>query len=442
MGIPAESPVRPLRTREGIALAAVLFGIVIIGLITAGTFAMTDLDTKASRNRADAAVAMRLAHTAQAHALSLFRTHLNDTTINRLLRGWDNTTGTADDGKFVNWAGLGDSLRILTTGRTTSDGTYWAEMMDDPADSDANPFNDTNWRFLIRCAGETPTGSRAVIDMVVKYLPPLPAVTMNGNTVVQGSPTVQGACGNMHMNGNVNLSGTTEVNKYLTSSGTPSGAGNVVNVSGVNVGVYTVPEQIPIPTMTASEYCPGAQYVLQSNGQILRRSDGMTFPALGTVVFGWTLNMSTLKWESNSSVLSGSYCVQGNATVTGNPGAVGAPTPISIYATGSLQVSGNPNLSPYDSNSIVFLADGDLYIAGNSNTNYNGIMYGGSNCRSSGNLNLTGQLLCKSGPLPAGAAEIVASNLIEGSPTFTYSCGWARPNDRYRIVSWYQRIGM
>jgi hypothetical protein len=417
---------------------------VIISLITAGAWMITDLDTKATYNREDAATALRLAHTAETHALSLFRTKLNDTTINRLLRGYDDAPGTADDGLFIDFPELGDSLDIEATGRAAQGGTYFVQMFDDPNDSDADAFNDTNWRFLVRCAGETPRGSRAVIDFVVKYLPPLPAIAMNGNTVIQGGATVLGECGNIHMNDNVNVSGNITVDKYLMTSGTPSGSGSVLNAAAVNVGVYPVPDEIPIPVMTAAQYCPGAEYVLQADGNILRRSDGITFPAIGgSVVFGWTRSSAspTVVWTSNNTIAPGSYCVEGNATLSGNPGTTASPIPVSVYATGSIDVAGNPNLSAYDSDDIVMLADGDLYIRGNSNTNYEGILYGGSNCRASGNLNLSGQFLCQSGPLPAGADDIVAANLIEGNPTFSYNCGWATPNDRYRIVSWYQGVG-
>ena len=442
MGIPTEPPVMRLRNREGIALAAAIFGIVIVSLITAGTFMLTDLDTKATHNREDAARALRLTHTAQAHALSLFRTHLADTTITRLLRGWDNNTPTTDDGTFTGFTGLTGGLAIPAAGVTTSDGTYWATMMDDPVDGDGDPLADSNWRFLVRCSAETARGSRATVDFVVKYLPPLPAVTMNGNSVIQGGPTATGACGDIHTNGNVSVSGTITVNDHLTTSGTSSGSGTVVNGSGTIVGVEPVPEPIPIPTMTAAEYCPGAGYVLRADGNILDRSTGIYTLAIGTVVLGWSrTSAAPVVWTSNSSIASGSFCVEGNATISGNPGTTSTPVPVTIYATGSVDVSGNPNLGAYENN-IVILADGDLYIRGNSNTNYNGILYGGSNCRASGNLNLTGQFLCQSGPLPAGAQDIVASNLIEGNPTFNYPCTWANFNDKYKIVSWYQRVDM
>lgn len=441
MGISPESPVvSRMRNREGIALIAAIFGIVIISLITAGAFALTDLDTKATYNRADASTAMRLAHTAQAHALSLFRTHLADTTINRLFAGQDNATGTADDGLFISWTGIDNTIDIPAAGRTTADGTYWATMMDDPNDSNVSPFIDANWRFLVRCAGQTPRGSRAVIDFVVKYLPPVPAVAMNGNTVIQGGPAVTGACGNIHMNSNVTVAGNLTVNRYLTVSGTPSGSGDVYNAGGIEVGAYQVPDQIPIPTMTAAEHCPGALYVLRADGQVLDRTTGLTVPP---APLGWAYTVVSGKvlWTSQSTVVTGSYCAMGNVTISGGPGAVGTPLPLSVYATGSINVAGNPNLRPFGTNNIIMLADGDIYIAGNSNTNYEGIIYGGSNCRASGNLRLSGQFLCQSGPLPAVANEIVASNLIEGNPRFDYSCTWANANDKYKIVSWYQRIG-
>ncbi|MGH7446982.1 MAG: hypothetical protein ACREK1_01870, partial [Longimicrobiales bacterium] len=119
-----------------------------------------------------------------------------------------------------------------------------------------------------------------------------------------------------------------------------------------------------------------------------------------------------------------------------------SPLPVSIFATGSIDVSGNPNFATYGSNEVLLLADGDLDISGNAGTSYDGIMYGGSNCRVSGNTTITGQFLCQSGPLPAGAEDYVPYNLIEGNPIFNYGCTWAVPNDRYTIVSWYQRLNM
>lgn len=437
MGLPSESPVViGLRSRDGIALVAAIFGIVVIGLITAGAFALTDLDTKATYNREDAATALRLAHTAEAHALSLFRTQLNDTSVNRLLRGADNTANTTDDGLFVDFPGLGASIDIPDAGRAGQGGTYTAQILDDPNDGDGNAFNDTNWRFVVRCAGETARGSRSVIEFVVKYLPPVPAIAFNGNVVLQGNPTANGTCGDIHANGNVSVSGTITVNRLLTTSGTPSGSGNVVNASAISIGVLPVPEQIPIPTMTAAEYCPSADYVLNADGTALNRATGITTTGL----LGWARSVSggIVTWTASATMLPASYCAMANVIISGNPG----PIAVSVFSTGSIEISGNPKLSPAHPSSVLLLADGDLYVRGNGSTTYNGILYGGSNCRASGSLNLTGQYLCQSGPAPAGHREIVASNLIEGNPIFNYSCTWAVPNDKYRITSWYQRIGI
>lgn len=439
MGLPAESPV-VMRSREGVALAAVIFGIVVISLITAGTFALTDLDTKATANREDAATALRLAHSAETHALSLFRTKLNDTTINHLLRGNNNTSGNADDGLFINFPGLGDSLDIPAAGRPAQGGSYFARILDDPNDGDADPFTDTNWRFIVRCAGETPRGSRSVIEFVVRYMPPLPAIAFNGNTVMQGNPSAQGTCGDIHTNGNVTVSGTITVNSELTTYGTVSGSGVVENAGGVSVGVQTVPVQIPIPVMAAADYCATADWILQPDGLIRNRVSTLALPA-ASLALGWSRTVAPpnkVEWTSTSSIATGSYCVEGSATMSGGPG----PIAVSVFATGSIEISGNPKLHPKHASGVLLLADGDLVLSGNTSSTFNGIVYGGSQCRSSGNLNLTGQYLCQGGPTPALAKEIVASNLIEGNPNFNYSCTWAVPNDKYRITSWYQRVDM
>ncbi|MGH7449045.1 MAG: hypothetical protein ACRELT_15845, partial [Longimicrobiales bacterium] len=328
MDIPAESPVIRLRSRPGVALAAAIFSIVVVGLITAGVWTLTELDTKATHNREDAATALRLAHSGGVHAMSVFRQQLNDTTVNRLLRGYDNVANTADDGLLIGFPGLGSTVNIPAAGRAGQNGSYLVRVYDDPNDGDANAFNDTNWRFLVRCTGVTTRGARAVVDYVVKYLPPLPAIAFNGDAVLQGGPAVTGACGDIHTNGNVTVSGTITVNDHLTTSGTASGTGTVVNAASTTVGVEPVVGTIPIPTMTAAEYCPGAEYVLQADGFILRRSDMSLHNAISTVVFGWRrTSASPLVWTSNGSILSGSYCVMGNAVLSGNPGSSLSPLP-------------------------------------------------------------------------------------------------------------------
>src|SRR5687768_14547237 len=153
--------------REGFALPAAIFGMVVISLITAGTMTLTDLDSKATTNRVDAATAQRLAHTAETHAIAVLRTRMKDTTFNRILRGADNVQSTSDDGLLDGYATLGDSLDIPGTGRATAGGTYYVKITDDPRETDLLPFADSNKRLLITCRGVTASGSQAEINVIV-----------------------------------------------------------------------------------------------------------------------------------------------------------------------------------------------------------------------------------------------------------------------------------
>src|SRR5687767_10044387 len=155
MGIFAKPPViRPLN-RPGLALPSAIFGIVVVGMITAGAWSVTELDLKATNNRVDAATALRLAHTAETHAIAVLRNRLGDTIgLTRLIRGWDNLYPSADDSLLSGYQPLGDSLRVTAAGKVVDGvtgivGTYFIKFADDPADADNDPGTDSNNRMMI-----------------------------------------------------------------------------------------------------------------------------------------------------------------------------------------------------------------------------------------------------------------------------------------------------
>src|SRR5688500_4196136 len=135
--------------RPGLALPSAVFGIVVVGMITAGAWSVTELDLKATSNRVDAATALRLAHTAETHAIALLRNSMENTPFDSLLRGYDYTANTADDGLLAGYDTLGDSLKIPSTGMTverngTVIGRYFVKITDDPRETDGLPFTDSN----------------------------------------------------------------------------------------------------------------------------------------------------------------------------------------------------------------------------------------------------------------------------------------------------------
>jgi hypothetical protein len=463
LAAPTASPAAPaLRSRSGFALPAAIFGIVIVGILTSGAFVLTDLDTRGTRNREDAATALRIAQTGATHGVSLLRHQLRDTSFNRLLRGFDNNgAATADNGLFIQYPGLGDSLSIPATGRATTGGRYYVRILNDPVDGENN-LTDSNARIVLRCVGETTSGARAVVDLVVRYVPPLPAVAFDGNVEISGNPTIAGACGDIHVNGHIKIGGTVRVNSRLTVNGShevPSG--KLLNASGTSIPP-TTSDPVPIPTMLVADYCSTADYVMRHNGTVFVRATGATlaYNSSGNYsgITGWKTgnpNSSETIWESTSdNITPGSYCFEEHPTngrgssvsLSNNPGTASNPLSLSILASGSVQLSGNPYMRPAHPSGVTILAEGDLKLNGNATsgaTNFDGVFYGGNQCEISGVPTISGQFLCKANPVQRlGAVNWVAENKISGDAKITYGCGNATNSYRYRIVSWYQRLAM
>src|SRR5688572_25928467 len=175
--------------RPGLALPSAVFGIVIVGMITAGAWSVTELDLKATNNRVDAATALRLAHTAETHAVAVLRNRLGDTiTLTRLISGWDGIYGTADDSLLNTYGPLGDSLSVTAAGKAVTVsgdtiGKFFIKFADDPADADGIPGTDSNNRMMIICRGLTESGSTAEINVIVGNFF-LPALAVDGNVQI------------------------------------------------------------------------------------------------------------------------------------------------------------------------------------------------------------------------------------------------------------------
>jgi hypothetical protein len=135
-------------------------------------------------------------------------------------------------------------------------------------------------------------------------------------------------------------------------------------------------------------------------------------------------------------------CAHGNVKVSGNAGSALNPLQMSIFATLSVEISGNPYLKSSHPEGIGILAGGDVKISGNPASgfqNYEGLVYAGAQCMTNGNPAVFGQLLCKSKPDPAGSSQLVDFNQIPGNARITSDCNGLAARYR-RIASWYQPL--
>jgi hypothetical protein len=293
-----------------------------------------------------------------------------------------------------------------------------------------------NGRVLVRCRSLMPDGTTADEAAIIAAIP-MPGFAADGNVNFAGGPTITGACGTAHANGNLSSAGGgPTVGISASATGVVSGSWN--KPDGTAAPKVNGADPVDIPDLNPMNYCGGATYRLLATGFVLNVATGFQTPAAGT---GWTYNPVTTTWSfGGAPINNGSYCVAGNVAIAGNNGAAGAPLQVSIMATGSISVQGNTYLAPFDPDGILFMAAGDLMVAGNPGSAYSGMMYAGAQCLAQGNATLSGQLLCANGAQPAGATAYAATTTVQGSFTLNYDCSGNVFNKR-RVLYWYPRIG-
>ena len=429
--------------RAGMALAAAIGALTALSVLLSATWIIVDLNVKSSLNRESAVRAMLVAESGAAHTLSLLRGDLSTRTFDHLLMGSDSVRNTADDALLMGY-GLATADFIPDTGLTVPDGKYFVTLLDDAADNDGDPLKDSNNRILARCRGITGDGASAVIEMVIGVTP-LPGFVTDGSLTINGNPDVLGACGSVHANQIVVVSGNPTVAQGVSASDTVTVSGSIQDANGNPVTPLHHQPPIEIPALDPMDYCGDADYILEADGTFITVAPPSTQDANGNEVEGWKLvGTSPPRWDvSGNSMAAGTYCVQGNVKISGNPSGPGNTSlPLTILATGSVGFSGNPQVTPAHPDGIAVISGGDIEISGNpSSDGYEGVFYARSQCRINGNPTINGQVMCDDEPNAAGTDNDVNQNAISGNPTITYNCSGLFGGKR-RVLAWYQRLGI
>lgn len=228
----------------------------------------------------------------------------------------------------------------------------------------------------------------------------------------------------------------------LSTTGSVTGGKVVRNPDGTPKSPLTGESPMPVPDLNPLDFCGNANYILRTDGYVLRVSDGTLHDARSTEKFGFKRSgTSPLMWDHKGSLaVRGTFCAHGNVKVGDEFGTPSNPFSFSLIATGSIQISGNPYIKPASVDSILLMAGGDLQISGNptgSATSFEGLIYAGSQCQIKGNPRLRGQLICKNKPNPAGSENWVTQNVISGNPEIIYDCN-GRMSGIRRISFWAQ----
>lgn len=439
--------------RRGAALASALFAIMAASILTAGVHYMTRVDIRTTANRESAARALMIAEAGAIHALAIMRDTLQDLEYTEFLRGPDTTSGaTADDslliGRTLSSGPTGND--IPAAGRAYAGGTYTVRIIDDPADTDGDPTRDSNSRVIARCTGFGPDGARAQLDVVIGGIT-MPGFVFDGPLNISGSAQAIGRCGGVHANGAITIGGSNLISSGPVSS-TSTVTGSIKTPGGATVTPLQNQPAAAMPELLRAEMCRSAGYHLTESGDIYRKNSptDSTFlgNAIGSAVVGFKRSGAPplTKWTLETKTPpANSYCIDGNLEISGGAGDEGAPARLSIYASGSVSVSGNPYMVSFDADSMLIYSGGDLKISGNPKAgllSYGGAMYAKYQCDVSGNPTINGQMICDNEPSQPTSTiiEWATANNISGNPQLSYNCNMKYASTR-RYMSWVQTLG-
>lgn len=436
----------------GVALPVALLAIILIAALGAGIWMSVALGARSVENRKVSMEAVQIAEAGVAHAIALLRDSLEEDSFTQILRGPDMFPGTADDGILAGF-GLPSALSIPATGRSLGGGRYTVRVMDDPAEVDGDPWTDTNLRVLVRSTGILPNGARATLDVVVNdgTATFVPSFVLDGNLNVDGTPKLLGSCGGIHSNADVSVGGDLVVTQTVSASNAVTVSGSITRPDGSEVipKEHQPTVQIPDYSNPVTQFCSHgeADYTLQSDGYVLEAATGILYDARTSKQFGWQRNSdSPVGWTfSGGTGYPGTYCVNGNAAITGSPSTGGAPLSMTVIATKSIDISGNPQIKADHPDGILLMAGSDVRIAGNLSGDpgdYSGLIYARAQCDLRGNAHITSRVLCRNQNNASGAYNLVDANGLGGNVELDYACaattGVKGPR---QAMSWAQRFG-
>lgn len=289
---------------------------------------------------------------------------------------------------------------------------------DDPSnDEDGEPLTDRNRRLVVRAVGYAQTNATAVVEALLSPYQ-LPAIIVNDDLTISGSPAVTGMQGSVHANGDLIVSGNPMVSDDLTASGDYVVSGHPVVGGSAGGGVA----ELDVPEVRASDHLSKADFILTSTGR-------MTLPGGGTTLCDEVSSKNSCKktygWEfsdpgwtmGGNSAADGTYYVEGTARISGNPGSTSVPLRITVIAEGSIEIGGNPTLVP-ETTGLLFVTDGDLKISGNFESSIEGHVLVHEQIGISGNPSFGGQIIVESAD---SVDTLVEQNTISGNATMTYS---------------------
>jgi len=292
---------------------------------------------------------------------------------------------------------------------------------------DGTGLVDVNKRIVIRATGYGPRGTVAVLEQMLQPVK-MPALLVDGDLEMAGNAQVVGAQGSVHANGDLEITGTSVfVQESATATGDLVADSSWAPQDGLASG--GMPE-IPVLDVHAINFIGEADFILRANGTITYPGSTTnlcgatcqnTIPPTYSVRFGWNfVNAGPNSYwrQLNDNVVSATFYAETNVQVGGTGITELA---MSILSTGSIEITGTPNLRPEPNSQLMFVTDKDLNIIGDltGSVLLEGLVLVREQIHFSGDTSLVGQVMVQNEPHTAGTP--VSANVVEGNFSLTYN---------------------
>jgi hypothetical protein len=448
-----------IKSEDGFALVLVLLALLVVSGLASAMVTSGRTEVIISTNQERSAQARAAAEAGLNHALAVSITYVQNWQANgfvnasaamtSLLSGPDgNPATTADNGSLaVLTAGVlpAPPARVVLDAATNT--AYEAIVMDEDDPSRGLSLADqvrvgetgvstldSNGRIVVRAIGYAAGGTTATLEASIGPII-LPAIVTNDDLVISGNPTIDGANGSVHSNGNLTISGSPEITENATASGGYSTSGSP-DIGGQSGGGRP---NLTIPPVNAADHRPLADFILQADGRMMTQGgveicNASVDQDACRPIYGWRYSAAGPSWDMNDNavVFTATYYAEGDVSISASPGSSATPLAITIIAEGDIEITGNPDLRP-DQPELMFVTNQDLRIAGTLSQPiaFEGQMLVREQLSISGHPSLAGQILVQNVP---SVSNVVLTNSISGNPTITYN-GLVGTNT-FIVVGW------
>ncbi len=275
---------------------------------------------------------------------------------------------------------------------------------------------DTNDAILVRVFGTGQNSATSAVEITITRVE-LPGLLVDGNLNISGNPSVTGFGGAIHANGGLQIDGTNPcADDYISATGTitadPKGkTGNCPAGSDSPSDKRPGAARIDVPPIRPADFRAQADFLLGNDGVIRNQAGVPIVPPPG----GWNWDPGGRRWfKGDNAITNGAYYADNqpsngpdgiantpddttNIEISGNPNGT-----VTLIATGYINISGNPGITPdllnvpvpnYGTVNISMLAGTDLKIKGTPGTLYQGVHYAGHQIEVEGNPTVNGQLI-------------------------------------------------